>query len=60
MWDVSVTSPIRITDRLCPYTIRRVTLMYISRDINALFWLFVRYTEKIIIVFNEMERNETK
>ena len=37
--------------------IRRVTLIYISQNINALFWLAVMYIDKLLVDFNEIKRN---
>ena len=37
--------------------IRRLTLIYISQHINALFWLFVMYVDKLLVDFNEIKRN---
>ena len=39
------------------WTIRRVTLIYISHNINALFWLFVMYSDTLLVDFNEIKRN---
>ena len=39
------------------YTIRRITLIYISHNINALFWLFVMYSDTLLVYFNEIKRN---